>query len=48
MNDEFIEYVPIVETHNAGDRVFIKSILDAEDIRLREWNKNVLACDRVI
>jgi hypothetical protein len=32
MEDEFIEYVPILETHNAGDRVFIKSILDAEGI----------------
>lgn len=29
---EFIEYVPILETHNAGDRVFLKSILDAEGI----------------
>jgi hypothetical protein len=26
------EFVPIVETHNAGDRVFLKSILDAEGI----------------
>ena len=32
MNEEFIEYVPILETHNAGDRVFLKSILDAEGI----------------
>jgi len=32
MKNEFIEYVPILETHNAGDRVFIKSILDAEGI----------------
>jgi len=32
MNDEFIEYVPVIETHNAGDRVFIKSVLDAEGI----------------
>jgi hypothetical protein len=26
------EFIPILETHNAGDRVFIKSILDAEGI----------------
>ena len=26
------EFVPILETHNAGDRVFIRSILDAEGI----------------
>jgi len=32
MEKEFIEYTPILETHNAGDRVFIKSILDAEGI----------------
>ena len=32
MENEFIEYVPILETHNAGDRVFLKSILDAEGI----------------
>jgi hypothetical protein len=32
MKDKFIEYVPILETHNAGDRVFLKSILDAEGI----------------
>jgi hypothetical protein len=25
-------FVPVLETHNAGDRVFIKSILDAEGI----------------
>ena len=30
--DEFIEYVPVIETHNAGDRVVLKSILDAERI----------------
>ena len=29
---EDFEFVPIVETHNAGDRVFIRSILDAEGI----------------
>ena len=32
MENEFIEYVPILETHNAGDRVFLKSKLDAEGI----------------
>ena len=32
MKNEFIEYVPVLETHNAGDRVFLKSILDAEGI----------------
>lgn len=32
MENEFIEFVPVLETHNAGDRVFIKSILDAEGI----------------
>jgi hypothetical protein len=32
MVNDFIEYVPIMETHNAGDRVFIKSMLDAESI----------------
>jgi hypothetical protein len=32
MKNEFIEYVPLLETHNAGDRVFLKSILDAEGI----------------
>jgi hypothetical protein len=32
MQNKFIEYVPILETHNAGDRVFLKSILDAEGI----------------
>ena len=32
MKNEYIEYVPVLETHNAGDRVFIKSILDAERI----------------
>jgi hypothetical protein len=32
MKDEFIEYAPILETHNAGDRVFLKSILDAAGI----------------
>ena len=32
MKNEFIEYVPVLETHNAGDRVFLKSILDGESI----------------
>lgn len=32
MENEFIEFVPVLETHNAGDRVFIKSLLDAEGI----------------
>ena len=32
MEEDFNEYIPILETHNAGDRVFIKSILDAEGI----------------
>ena len=32
MINQFIEYVPVLETHNAGDRVFLKSILDAEGI----------------
>lgn len=32
MRREYIEYIPVLETHNAGDRVFIKSVLDAEGI----------------
>ncbi len=32
MKNEFSEFVPIIETHNAGDRVFIKSMLDAEGV----------------
>lgn len=32
MKNDFIEYVPILETHNAGDRAFLKSILDSEGI----------------
>jgi hypothetical protein len=32
MNADFIEFVPVMETHNAGDRVLIKSLLDAERI----------------
>ena len=32
MKNDFIEFVPILETHNAGDRVFLKSIMDAAGI----------------
>ncbi|MBT8333076.1 MAG: DUF2007 domain-containing protein [Deltaproteobacteria bacterium] len=32
MENDFTEYEILLETHNAGDRVFIKSILDAEGI----------------
>lgn len=32
MENNFIEYVSVLETHNAGDRVLIRSILDAEGI----------------
>jgi len=32
MKNEFIEYELILETHNAGDRAFLKSLLDAEGI----------------
>ncbi len=32
MEEEFAEFIPILETHNAGDRVFIKSLLEAEGI----------------
>jgi len=28
----FSDFIEVLETHNAGDRVFIKSILDAEGI----------------
>lgn len=38
---EFIDYVPVMETHNAGDRVFIKSILDAEGIGYTIQNEAV-------
>lgn len=32
MEKDYIEYVSVLETHNAGDRVLIRSILDAEGI----------------
>jgi hypothetical protein len=32
VNPDFYEFVSIIETHNAGDRVLIKSLLDAEGI----------------
>jgi len=32
MNDEYFEFEPILETYNAGDRAFLRSILDAEKI----------------
>jgi hypothetical protein len=32
VDKDFSEYVQVLETHNAGDRVFIRSILDAEGI----------------
>ena len=32
MENDFTEYELILETHNAGDRVFIKSIFDAEGV----------------
>ena len=32
MSDKSVAYVPILEIHNAGDRAFLKSILDAEKI----------------
>ena len=32
MHNEIAEYVPMLETHNAGDRMFIKSMLDAVGI----------------
>lgn len=32
MKNDFTDYVMILETHNAGDRVFIKSLFDAEGI----------------
>lgn len=38
---QFIDYVPVMETHNAGDRVFIKSMLDAEGIGYYIQNETV-------
>lgn len=32
MRTEYIEFIPVLETHNAGDRVFIISVLNAEGI----------------
>lgn len=32
MEKNDFEYVPVLATHNAGDRVLIRSILDAEGI----------------
>ena len=32
MKQPFIEYETILETHSAGDRAFLRSILDAENI----------------
>ena len=41
MEKTFTEYVLILETHNAGDRVFIKSIFDAEGITYFIQGENV-------
>lgn len=41
MKNNFAEYVLILETHNAGDRVFIKSILEAEGIAFFIQGENV-------
>lgn len=32
MDDRFIAYEPVLDMHSAGDRAFIKSLLDAEGI----------------
>ena len=32
MDRDFIAFEPILETHSAGERAFLKSILDAEKI----------------
>ncbi len=32
MKDRFADFASILETHNAGDRVVVKSVLDAEGI----------------
>jgi hypothetical protein len=32
VDKDFSEYLQVIEIYNAGDRVFIKSILDAESI----------------
>ena len=32
MKNGFAEFIPVLETRNAGDRVLIKSVLDAEAI----------------
>ena len=32
MTPLFVEYEPVLEVHNAGDRAFLKSILDAGEI----------------
>lgn len=32
MNDAFVTFVPVMETHNAGDRILIRSLLDSGGI----------------
>jgi len=41
MENQVTEYVPIIETHNAGDRAFLRSILDAEGIVYFIQNEHV-------
>ncbi len=41
MEKNFTEFVLVLETHNAGDRVFIKSIFDAEGIVYYIQGENV-------